>query len=200
MNLKPIAGLTILFVSAIIWSIYDLNQIYKFEDFIAEPLKYKKIYFSHSDNIPALLITLINNETKSIKAAYYTFTLESIADALIEAHHKGIDIEIIIDSSCLKNKPNAIKKLQTNNIKLFVYYCPFQEFKSLMHHKFMIFDSQPSYTTGFTESLVVTGSFNCTKAAAERHWENIVVLEDQVAKSSFNLEFENLIKECIVLV
>ena len=60
MNLKPIAGLTILFVSAIIWSIYDLNQIYKFEDFIAEPLKYKKIYFSHSDNIPALLITLIN--------------------------------------------------------------------------------------------------------------------------------------------
>ena len=68
-----------------------------------------------------------------------------------------------------------------------------------MHHKFMIFDSQPSCTTGFIESLVVTGSFNCTKAAAERHWENIVVLEDQVAKSSFNLEFENLIKECIVL-
>lgn len=191
-KLKPLSGIIVLLVSTILWASYDLHQISKFYDKIAEPLKYQKIFFSRKDNIPALLTTLINKEKNSIKAAYYSFSLDSVADALIKAQKKGIDVQIILDSSCLSYKPALVNKLYKAGIKIFIYYSPFKEFKALMHHKFMIFEKQENLPAGG----VATGSFNCTRAAAERHWENLVILEGPDATNLYVQEFSNLINEC----
>lgn len=191
-NLLPLLGLKIIFSTTIIWATLDIFELNKFINYVKNPVKYQKIFFSQTDNIPALLIDLINKEQKSIKAAYYSFTSENIAEALIEAHNRGIKVEIIIDSSNLQNKSKAVEKLLNNKIPFQVYYCSSKEFKSLMHHKFIIFEEQPDLPDGG----VVTGSFNCSKAAAERHWENIVVLEGKDAMLQYQEEFNRVSKAC----
>jgi phosphatidylserine/phosphatidylglycerophosphate/cardiolipin synthase-like enzyme len=191
-NLLPLLGLKLIFSSTIILATLDILELNKFINYVKNPVKYQKIFFSQTDNIPALLIDLINQEQKSIKAAYYSFTIEDIADALIKAHNKGIKVEIIIDSSNLQNKSKAVEKLINNKLPFQVYYCSSKEFKSLMHHKFIIFEEQPDLPDGG----VVTGSFNCSRAAAERHWENIVVLEGKDAMLQYIQEFDRVSQAC----
>lgn len=191
-NLLPLLGLKLVFSLSIIWATLDIFELNKFINYVKSPIKYQKVYFSQTDNIPALLIDLINKEQKSIKAAYYSFTIENIAEALINAHLKGIKVEIIIDSSNLQNKSKAVEKLIKNQVPFMVYFCSSKEFKSLMHHKFIIFEEQPDLPDGG----VVTGSFNCSRAAAERHWENIVVLEGKEAMMQYTNEFDRVSQVC----
>jgi phosphatidylserine/phosphatidylglycerophosphate/cardiolipin synthase-like enzyme len=191
-QLLPLLGLKIIFSVTLIWASLDIAQLNKFINFVKLPVKYQKIFFSQTDNIPALLIDLISKEQKSIKAAYYSFTLESIAEALIEAKNRGVNVEIIIDSSNIENKSKAIDKLIKNQLTFYVYYSNSKEFKSLMHHKFMIFQEQIELPDGG----VITGSFNCSKAAAERHWENIVVLEGKDVMLQYLEEFNKLANVC----
>lgn len=191
-SLLPILGLNLVFSITLIWVALDIFELNKFVNYVKNPVLYQKIFFSQKDNIPALLIDLINKEQKSIKAAYYSFTLENIVDALIDAKNRGVDVEIIIDSSNMQNKSKAIEKLIKKQLPFQVYYCQSKEFKSLMHHKFMIFQEQPDLPNGG----VVTGSFNCSRAAAERHWENIVVLEGKEIVHQYILEFNRLSRAC----
>ena len=191
-NLLPLLGLKLIFSVTIIWATLDIFELNKFINYVKNPVVYQKIYFSQKDNIPALLIDLIKKEQKSIKAAYYSFTLESIVDALVEAKNRGVDVKIIIDSSNVQNKSKAIEKLIKEQIPFKVYYCGAKDFKSLMHHKFMIFTKQ----TDLPDGGVVTGSFNCSKAAAERHWENIVVLEGKDVMHLYTQEFDRVSQAC----
>ena len=185
-------GLNLIFSITLIWATLDIFELNKFVNYVKKPVVYQKIFFSQKDNIPALLIDLIKKEQKSIKAAYYSFTLENIVDALIEAKNRGINVEIIIDSSNMQNKSQAVEKLIKEQLTFQVYYCPSKEFKSLMHHKFIIFEEQPDLPDGG----VVTGSFNCSRAAAERHWENIVVLEGKDAMLQYTQEFDRVSQAC----
>jgi phosphatidylserine/phosphatidylglycerophosphate/cardiolipin synthase-like enzyme len=191
-SLLPLLGLNLIFIIALLWAILDIFQLNKFINYVKKPVVYQKIFFSQKDNIPALLIDLIAKEKKSIKAAYYSFTLECIVDALIEAKKRGVDVQIILDSSNMQNKSKAVEKLNKEQLQFQVYYCQSKEFKSLMHHKFIIFEEQPDLPNGG----VVTGSFNCSRAAAERHWENIVVIEGKDAISEYSKEFDRLSKAC----
>jgi phosphatidylserine/phosphatidylglycerophosphate/cardiolipin synthase-like enzyme len=191
-NLLPLLGLKLIFSTTIIWATLDIFELNKFINYIKNPVKYQKIFFSQKDNIPALLIDLIKKEQKSIKAAYYSFTIENVAEALIEAYNRGIDVDIIIDSSNLLNNSKAVKKLIKHKIPFKLYCCNSKEFKSLMHHKFIIFEEQPDLPAGG----VITGSFNCSRAAAERHWENIVILEGKDAMIQYSQEFDRLSQVC----
>lgn len=178
----------------IAWSIIDIVHINSFLSYCDNPLRYKKIFFSNRDNIPALLVSLINNENKYIKAAYYTFTHSSISKALINAKKRDVDIEVIVDSYCINRENPAIKELIKNKIPVLVYYSPFSEYPAIMHHKFMIFGEQKCNL----QSLVATGSFNCTRAAAERHRENLIVLEGSDAVSEYVSEFNEIKDECLI--
>ena len=55
----------------------------------------------------------------------------------------------------------------------------------LMHHKFMIVD----------RTLVVTGSFNWTKAAANDNRENVIVVDDKYFIDKYSEEFKKLMDE-----
>lgn len=185
-------GLNLIFFISLIWASLDIFELNKFINYVKNPVKYQKIFFSQRDNIPALLIDLINKEQKSIKAAYYSFTLENIVDALIDAKSRGVDVEIIIDSSNMQNKSKTIEKLIKKQLPFKVYYCQSKEFKSLMHHKFMIFQQQPDLPNGG----VATGSFNCSRAASERHWENVVILEGKEVMQEYLQEFDRVSRVC----
>jgi phosphatidylserine/phosphatidylglycerophosphate/cardiolipin synthase-like enzyme len=131
-------------------------------------------YFTPQDNVQQILIDYIASEKKSIYCAMYMFTDQKIANALVDAFARGIDVQVVLDQVSM-SKVGKGKFLQIHNIPVVVHTCdscsPFS--MSLMHHKFFIFgcnkDDQP---------LLWTGSWNCTVGGTKRNYENVLLLWD----------------------
>lgn len=135
---------------------------------------YKQAFFSPDDDLESLLIQLINAEQLSIKTAVFSFTNGDIASALISAHQRGVEIEIVTDISCLKDRFNKIDILKKAGIKIFVYNPRnLSIFNNIMHNKFVLFGKNVG-----GKSLLWTGSFNFTKSAKMNNQENIIVMDE----------------------
>jgi len=106
------------------------------------------------------LINLIRYEKKSIKIAIYTFTSQKIANALLNAIDRTIDVELIIDGKQLQNDymKKVISWLADRQINIWVYPAQTKMKQSLMHHKFCIFENNIN-----DKSLISTGSYNFQK-------------------------------------
>jgi mitochondrial cardiolipin hydrolase len=158
------------------------------------PIAHYQVFFSPNDKIADELIFLIEKEKRSIKAAVYCLMHREIASALIDAHERGVKVEVIVDPYSVKTK-SPVKKMGAANLPVFVWdpVMPVKQGKEgkkvkqrkpLMHDKFCVLG----------ESCVWTGSFNFTFEATRSNRENVVVLESsQVAKQYLD-EFERLKK------
>ncbi|MFZ5953661.1 MAG: phospholipase D-like domain-containing protein [Candidatus Dependentiae bacterium] len=150
----------------------------------------KHALFSAYDDIQKTLIDLINKEQKSIKIAIYSFTDKEIAQALITAHHKGINVQIVCDCSCLQTKFSKIALLAQQGIKTYIY-SPIQEnifINDLMHHKFVLFEKNI-----FDKPLLWTGSFNFTKSANNKNQENVIIMDDIYLIKLYQNHFNKLV-------
>lgn len=152
----------------------------------------KKALFSPDDNIPQTLIQLIHNEQASIKAAVFSFTDGDIAHALVDAHRRGIDVELITDISGTRDKFNKIGILQKYGIKVHIYNPKIVTiFNNIMHNKFVLFGKNVN-----GKSLLWTGSFNFTKSAGMNNQENVLVLDEMHLIECYEKQF-NILKERI---
>lgn len=95
--------------------------------------------------------------------AAYSFTSKPIADALIAAHDKGVEVQVVADKSQGKDKRSVVARLAQHGIPVRINHR-----YAIMHDKFMVFDG----------SIVQTGSFNYTKSAEKRNAENVVVIRN----------------------
>lgn len=131
-------------------------------------------FFTPQDNLTELFITMIDEEKKSILGAMYTFTDKKIAQAMINAKKRGVEVLLILDqismASCGKGK-----FLQENGVPVVVHRT--QEFNpyttALMHHKFFIFGCNRG-----EKSYLWTGSWNCTLRATKYNDENVLILDE----------------------
>lgn len=152
----------------------------------------KSAYFSPDDDVRSVLLYLIAQETKSIRIAMFTFTERKLAQALIDAKLRGVQVEIVVDQSNIYNRYNKLSLLHQGGVKLFVYNgnCVQKNIPSLMHNKFVLFEKNI-----LGKSLVCTGSFNFTRAAHRSNQENVLVLDDDLFVTKYGKKFEQL-KEC----
>jgi phosphatidylserine/phosphatidylglycerophosphate/cardiolipin synthase-like enzyme len=151
------------------------------------------VYFSPEDQLDKRLIEQIDKETKSIHVCIYTFTHRSIADALVEAKKRGVEVEVIIDRFSVKIK-SIMQRLVDAGIPVFVWDPDRLRRKiahrPLMHNKFCIFGSDK----------VWTGSFDFTYEASKVHQENALVLLDASLASAYKGQFHTIkIRSCIPL-
>ena len=116
--------------------------------------------FSPNGSSLQLVLKSINSAKKSIHVAAYGFTSKPIAEALLNASKRGVEVKIVADEKSNSGKYSATRYLANNRIqvKLDGNY-------PIFHHKFMIIDG----------STLETGSFNYS-AAASRNAENVLVL------------------------
>ncbi len=157
--------------------------------------------FSPNDKPTKKLIEFINEAQKTIYAAQYLFTDKTIAEALIKAKARNIDIKIILDPISTDSKYGKAELLTQNNIAVFVFN-PHPNKKGfevsandkwfsntpIMHNKFVIIDN----------TLVWTGSFNWTVAANTRNSENVLYTNDRQACKSYSDYFADLLAtKCI---
>lgn len=150
-------------------------------------------FFSPDDKIRKKLIALFERERKQIRIAVFHFTDKIIAEALKDAAKRGVEVTVIVDPGCKRDRFNKLNMLaEEKRINVLVYDPQAHKnfFVSLMHHKFILLDSNV-----YNKSLIITGSFNLTKAAHVRNKENIVILDDRTIKKQFSEQFEQIKKQ-----
>jgi phosphatidylserine/phosphatidylglycerophosphate/cardiolipin synthase-like enzyme len=118
--------------------------------------------FTPGENCTDKLVQVINLAETSIKVQAYSFTSKPIIDALIAAHHRGVDVRIILDKSQFLGT-GYLAVIQAG-IPVWIDLKP-----AIAHNKVMIFDN---------ESLE-TGSFNYSDAAQYKNAENMLVTDEE---------------------
>jgi phosphatidylserine/phosphatidylglycerophosphate/cardiolipin synthase-like enzyme len=158
-----------------------------------------KAYFSPDDDLQQKLIDLIRQEQREILLAIYAFTNKKIADALIDAHNRGVHIEVVVDPSFLSDRYTKIGLLHQHGIIIYMYnpqHAPSERKKSvsnIMHNKFVLFKQNED-----GESLIWTGSFNFTNSAHLSNQENVVVLNNPSIVRRYEHQFRELKKRSLL--
>ena len=124
------------------------------------------VLFSPEDNIQQALIGLINNAQRNILVQAYLLTDDRIADALIRAHKRGVNVEVLLDSQVVSDAKGS------DGIRLYEAGIPvrLETRYDHAHNKIMIFDHDTA------NAAVATGSYNYTVAAQKNNAENVVII------------------------
>jgi len=94
----------------------------------------------------------------------YSFTSAPIAKALIEARKRGVDVRVILDKSQRTEKYSEADFVVNMGIPIRI-----DAKHAIAHNKVMVIDG----------GVVITGSFNFTKAAESSNAENLLVIRDK---------------------
>lgn len=136
-----------------------------------------KFYFSPNGGCQEAVIREISKAQKTIDIAMYSFTSREIAQALVEAKGRKLNIRIVFDKG--QEKETYSKGMYLLKYGFDVRY---DTGLGLMHNKFAIID----------DKVLITGSFNWTASAEERNEENLLILTDQAVIKAYKKRFEYL--------
>ncbi|MFV0444740.1 MAG: phospholipase D-like domain-containing protein [Planctomycetaceae bacterium] len=135
------------------------------------------VCFSPGDDCRNRIAGLIQVATRTLDICVFTITDNLIAEALLQAHRRGVRLRIITDDLKSADRGSDVDRLEAAGVPVRV-----DRTKHHMHHKFAIFD----------QLRLVTGSYNWTIGAAFDNEEDIVILGDAVLIERFQEEFDRL--------
>ena len=136
-----------------------------------------RCYFSPGDDCENAIVSCIRNAKYSVKICVFTISENVITNEIIVAKKRGVSVTIITDNDKLNDKGSDIRWLADEGIRIRI-----DESSNHMHHKFCIVDKE----------ILLTGSYNWTKSAADRNQENILVTEDSKMVKAYLNEYEKL--------
>lgn len=137
-------------------------------------------YFTRKDgNLDKILIKEMNAAQKNLNVAIYSLTKEDIANAILDAKKKGVDVKIITDKQESQSKAEKaiLDKLKANNIPVKI-----NSHSGLMHLKLSVID----------DKTACGGSYNYTENATKENDENLIVMRDPNIVSDYVNEFNNM--------
>lgn len=155
--------------------------------------KYWEVYFTdpltlNNENnlvgsIEEKLIVLINSAQISIHIASFEFNLPRVADALINAKARGVDVRWVTDDENGLNIDSDPKRGQfTRLIQNGIEVKDDNGRSALMHNKFWIFDKQ----------IIWTGSTNITVNGIYKQNNNVIVIRSPEIALIYEREWEEL--------
>ena len=137
-----------------------------------------KILFSPKDNPEMAIIKEVLKAEKQIDFAIFTFTTSSgIDDILIRLRKLGIKIGGALDTKQATQDWSATEGLKAGGITE-LYGVEQRGKVGKQHHKLMVIDQQ----------VIITGSFNYTRAGNELNNENILVIGDLNTKDKKSID------------
>jgi phosphatidylserine/phosphatidylglycerophosphate/cardiolipin synthase-like enzyme len=122
-----------------------------------------QVYFSPRGGATEAVVNALEHATNAVLVQAYSFTSAPIAKALVEANRRGVRVQVILDKSQRTEKYSEADFLKNSEIPTLI-----DAQHAIAHNKIMIID----------QYLVLTGSFNFTKAAEENNAENLLVIND----------------------
>jgi phosphatidylserine/phosphatidylglycerophosphate/cardiolipin synthase-like enzyme len=135
-----------------------------------------------SGSIPEKLISLIDNAQRTIHIASFEFNLTPVAEALIAAHKRGVEVQWVTDDehgieADGEEGHGQFKMLTKAGIEV-----RDDSRGALMHDKFWIFDGQ----------TVWTGSTNITVNGNFRNNNNVIVIDSPELAAIYEREFAEM--------
>lgn len=126
------------------------------------------VYFSPEDKpITNQIIPLINSSKKYIYIPAFLITHKNMADSLINAFNRGVDVKIILDATNTHTSSSKMKMLRENGIPVKT-----ENYGGKLHSKSIIID----------DIYTVIGSMNFSRSGEGINDENLVIIKnDQIA-------------------
>lgn len=142
-----------------------------------------KVYFTNPAKIRKTdvvnpqdgLLAAIKNSVKSFHGAFYDISSMKIADALIAAHNRGIDVKLVTENDTFSG--GAITKILESGIPIAA-----DTGSGLMHNKFAIID----------DSSIFTGSYNTTENCTLKNNNNALLIHSTELAEIYNIEFNEM--------
>lgn len=111
----------------------------------------------------------------TVKVQAYSFTSAPIAKALVDAHKRGVRVEVILDKSQRTEKYSSADFVAHAGIPTRI-----DAQHRIAHNKVMVIDG----------SVVITGSFNFTKGAEHDNAENLLVIRSKELAAQYTRNWE----------
>ena len=137
-------------------------------------------WFSPKADCPGRIRSFLAQAKSTVDICVFTITDDRLTSAVLEAHARGVKIRIITDNDKAADLGSDAERFLQAGVQLRVDRTPYH-----MHHKFAIAD----------RSLLLNGSYNWTRGAAESNEENFVITDDKKLLAAFSSAFEELWEE-----
>ena len=133
------------------------------------------VTFSPNGGTAAAIIAGIDNAKRTVRVLTYSFTSTAIADALINAHKRGVDVAVVIDKTAATGNGSALPLLQAAGVPYKV-----DRVHAIAHNKTIIIDN----------TWVETGSYNYSIAAEKSNAENALICKSTAAYAFYRADWE----------
>lgn len=147
-----------------------------------------RVFFSPQGGCEEAIMAQIDKAQRYVHVAMYAFTSRYLAQALVRAKERGVDVKVVLDASFdeeskyskgdyLRRKGIPVKDVSPR------WRQGLRVIEGLMHNKFAVIDDQ----------VVATGSYNWTARAQRANYENLLVFVDVPSlASAYEKEFQRL--------
>lgn len=135
-----------------------------------------KVFFSPNGGATNAIVKEIDNATLEVLVQAYSFTSKPIAQALVNAKKRAVNVEAILDKSQKTAKYTSATFLANMKIPTYI-----DSKHAIAHNKIIIIDKE----------TVITGSFNFTAAAEDKNAENVIIIK---SKELASIYIDNFLK------
>jgi len=139
------------------------------------------IYFSPKGGCENQVLYWLDRANASIHILIYSFTLDSVGDALVEAHNRGVEVQVVFETEQV-TRYSEYQGLRAAGVPV-----RNDTNSDLMHNKVMIVDGL----------IVLTGSFNWSTSGEESNNENLIVINSTYIAGIYEEEFREIWNESI---
>lgn len=135
---------------------------------------------THFSNIQSVIIRELNKANRQILVAVAWFTDDLLYNKLEEALRQGIKVNLILNDDDINQFSGLnFENLVNKGAEIYLY----DSNEDTMHQKFCVID----------HDIVLAGSYNWTKRAANRNTENLIVFNNERDTAlNFKKQFEEL--------
>ncbi|MCD4794628.1 MAG: FAM83 family protein [Bacteroidales bacterium] len=136
-----------------------------------------KIYFSPGTDCLNAIVDTLRNAKRKAKICVFTISDNRIVDAVKEMQLNGVNIKIISDNDKRYDMGNDIDYIAKLGIDV-----KLDTTSAHMHHKFAVID----------DTITITGSYNWTRSAETKNYENILITDSKDVAKAYGREFDKL--------
>lgn len=134
------------------------------------PQTHIRVYFTPGDSAESAIVEQLLGANDSILVQAYSFTNPAIANALVDAQQRGLRVTLLLDKSHRTQKYSAAGLTSQGGVETLI-----DDRHAIAHNKIMIIDGQ----------IVITGSYNFTKAAEKSNAENMVIIDSPTIAAKY---------------
>ena len=121
--------------------------------------------FTPDDHADQMIVAAIDAAQRQILVQAYSFSHRRIAEALVRAATRGVEVAAIVDQEQSRAALAIMRNIERAGAQVRI-----DSRHAAAHNKLMVIDH------GAADCAVVTGSYNFTYAAQHRNAENVLIL------------------------